>query len=91
VRISLRLQLNSRATTLHIVHNLLLERPLLRETHVARESSMGLPLGRGSWGRLLEHAVDLLEREPLGLGYEQVRVHEAAGAEGAPDEEDAGA
>lgn len=44
-----------------------------------------------SWSRLLEHAVDLLKGETLGLRDEEVAVDEANGAEGAPDEEDLGA
>ena len=51
---------------------------------------MGLPLGRGPWGRLFHHSVDLLERETLGFGYEEVGIDEGGGTETAPDEEDAG-
>ena len=46
------------------------------------------PLGRIARVSLGEHLVDLLERETLGLGDEEVGVDEAAGAESAPDEED---
>lgn len=49
------------------------------------------PLGRRAWRGLLEHAVDLLQRQALGLGHEEVRVDEAGYAERAPEEEDAGA
>ena len=49
------------------------------------------PLGRVARVGLLHHAVDLLEREALGLGHEEVGVHEADGAERAPDEEHLGA
>ena len=49
------------------------------------------PFGRVAGRSLLEHAVDLFEREALGLGDEEVGVDEAADAEGAPDEEDFGA
>lgn len=49
------------------------------------------PLGRGAGRRLLEHAVDLLEGQALGLGDEEIRVDEAGGAERAPDVEDLGA
>lgn len=52
------------------------------------EGAGGLPLGRGPGGGLLHHLVDLLERETLGLGDEEVGVDEGAGAETAPDEED---
>ena len=49
------------------------------------------PLGTSSWCRLLQHAVDLLEGEALGLGDEDVGVDNAEEAEGAPEEEDLGA
>lgn len=49
------------------------------------------PSGRGAGVGLLQHAVDLLEREALSLRHEEVGVDEADGAEGAPDEEDFGA
>jgi hypothetical protein len=48
------------------------------------------PLARGARRRLLEHAVDLLEAQALGLGDEEVREEHAGGAGGAPDEEDLG-
>ena len=51
---------------------------------------MRLPSGRGAGRGLLEHAVDLLERQALGLGDEEIRVDKGAGAETAPDEEDLG-
>ena len=63
---------------------------LLGEAHVGSEGAVGDPLGGVARGGLLEHAVDLLEGEALGLGDEEVAVEEADGAEGAPDEEDLG-
>lgn len=48
----------------------------------------GDPASRGARSRLGHHLVDLLERETLGLGHEEVRVDEGAGAETTPDEED---
>jgi hypothetical protein len=36
----------------------------------------GPPLGRGSGGGFLHHLVNLLERQALGLGDDEVRVHE---------------
>ena len=48
----------------------------------------GLPLGRSAGSRLLHHLVDLLERETLGLGHEEVGVDESASAETAPHKED---
>lgn len=35
------------------------------ETHVGGEGGVGTPLGRGAGGGLLEHAVDLLQRQTL--------------------------
>ncbi len=49
------------------------------------------PLAAVARGRLLEHAIDLLETETLGLGDQEVRVDEAGGAQAAPEEEDLGA
>lgn len=46
------------------------------------------PLSRGSGSGLLHHLVNLLERQTLGLGNEEVSVDEGAGAETTPDEED---
>lgn len=48
----------------------------------------GLPLGRGTGSGLLHHLVDLLERQALGLGNEEVGVDEGSSAETTPDEED---
>lgn len=46
------------------------------------------PLGRVTWGALLHHLVDLLEREALGLWNQEVCVDKGACAESSPDEED---
>ena len=64
---------------------------LLRHAHVGREGGVRHPLAGVARRRLLEHAVDLLQREALGLRDQEVGVHEADGAERAPDEEDLGA
>ena len=48
------------------------------------------PLGGGSWGSLLHHAINLLERKTLGLRNQEVGVHESAGTETSPNEEDGG-
>lgn len=61
---------------------------LLGHAHVSSESAVWHPLARVSWVGLLEHTVDLLERQALGLGDEEVGVDEGAEAERAPDEED---
>ena len=57
-------------------------------TGLSSEGGVRLPLGGSAGGSLLHHLVDLLERETLGLGDEQVGVDEGQGAETAPDEED---
>lgn len=48
------------------------------------------PLGRSAGGALLQHGVDLLQSETLGLGHEEVCVDEAQTAQTAPDVEDLG-
>lgn len=48
------------------------------------------PLGGCTRAGLLHHFVDLLERQALCLGDEEIGVHKGAGAEAAPDEEDGG-
>ena len=77
--------------SLHILHNLRCESALVRETHLGREGGVWDPFGRVTGRRLLQHAIDLFERETLGLGNEHVGVDETADAEGTPDEEDFGA
>lgn len=68
--------------------NVLMGGSLLGHAHVSSESAVWHPLARVSWVGLLEHTVDLLERQALGLGDEEVGVDEGAEAERAPDEED---
>ena len=63
---------------------------LLGQSHISSESAVWDPLARVSWRCLLEHAINLLKRQSLGLGDEEVRVDEAGKAEGSPDEEDLG-
>lgn len=64
---------------------------LLGHAHLGGVGGVRHPLGRVAGSGLLEHLVDLLESETLGLGDEEVGVDKAAGAEGAPDVEDLGA
>lgn len=52
---------------------------------------MGDPAGRVPRRHLLEHLVDLLEREALHLGHQEEGEEEGQDAERAPDEEDLGA
>jgi len=79
------------SVSLNVLHNLGGKRSLLRKTHIGREGAVWHPLGRVSGGSLLEHAIDLLERQTLGLGNQEVSVDNAAKAKRAPDEEDLGA
>ena len=51
---------------------------------------MGNPFRRGSRVGLLQHTVNLLQAQTLGLGNQKIGVDEAGSAERAPDEEDAG-
>jgi len=60
---------------------------LLGETHFLRECGVRDPFGRCAWVGLLQHLVDLLERETLGLGDEEVGEGERDAAESTPQEE----
>ncbi|KFZ08750.1 hypothetical protein V501_05831 [Pseudogymnoascus sp. VKM F-4519 (FW-2642)] len=64
---------------------------LLCEVHLGGEGGVGHPFVGGARGGLLEHLVDLLEGEALGLGDEEVGEGEGDAAEGAPHEEHLGA
>jgi hypothetical protein len=64
---------------------------LLDQVHLARKRAVGLPLARSAGSALLEHLVDLLESETLGLGDEEVGEEEGDAAETSPHEEDVGA
>lgn len=46
--------------------------PLFCQTHLLRESRMWNPRGAVPRVHLLHHLVDLLERQTLGLGNEEV-------------------
>jgi len=73
---------------LHILDDLGVELSLLGDTHLRCKGGGWLPLGGCTWSSLLHHAVDLLERQALGLGDEDVGVDQAKEAKRAPDEED---
>ena len=45
---------------------------LLGQVHLGSKSAVGLPLAGCTGGGLLQHLVDLLEGEALGLGDEEV-------------------
>ncbi len=60
---------------------------LLAKVHLCREGGGGLPHARGSGRALLEHLVDLLECETLGLGDQEESEDEGDAAETAPHEE----
>ena len=64
---------------------------LLGETHLLGKSVVWDPFGGCAKGGLLQHFVDLLKGETLGLGDEEVREGEEDEAESAPEEEDFGA
>lgn len=59
-------------------------------TLLGSEGGVWAPTGRGTRSGLLHHPVDLLKRKTLGLGDEEVGVHQAGSAETTPDEEDRG-
>jgi hypothetical protein len=46
---------------------------LLREVHIARKGGVRLPLAGGAGSGLLQHLVDLLKSEALGLRDKEVR------------------
>jgi len=71
---------------LDILDTVVLE--LTIDLHRRCKGLMRNPLGRCTRSRLFEHAVDLLERQTLGLWDQEVRVDECAGTETTPDEED---
>lgn len=76
------------ALALDVLDKLDVELATLGAGSVGSEGPAGLPLGRGAGSGLLQHLVDLLKSETLGLGDEEVGVDKGAGAETAPDEED---
>ena len=72
-----------------LLDNLWSQSALVGHTHISSECRVWNPFGGGTRTRLFHHAVNLLERQALGLGNEEIGVDEAASAERAPDEEDA--
>lgn len=64
---------------------------LLAKVHLSRECAVRLPLAARARRGLLEHLIDLFERETLGLGHKEVGKQERDAAETAPHEEDVGA
>jgi hypothetical protein len=79
-----------RTTPLNVLHDFGIESSLLCQTHLRSIRSMRLPLGRVDRGSLFHHAVNLLQRQTLGLVDKEVRIDEAERAERTPDEEDLG-
>jgi len=55
--------------------------------HSHCESLGWLPLGRCSWCSLFHHLINLLKRQALGFGNQEIRVDEGGGAEATPNEE----
>ena len=82
---------NNTSPPLHILHNLRRQRPLIRQAHLRRKRRMRDPFRTIPRRRLLQHAIDLFQRQPFRFRNEEIGVEEAADAEGAPDEEDFGA
>lgn len=63
------------------------ESALLALGHASTKGLGRAPLGRGTGRGLLHHEIDLLERQTLGLGHQEVGVDKGAGAESEPDVE----
>ena len=61
---------------------------LLGHTHLVGKGGVRYPAGGLARCGLLEHAVDLLEGKALGLGDEEVDVHEAEYEHAEEDEQD---
>lgn len=61
---------------------------LLGQAHFGGESGVRNPLRRVASIGLLEHAVDLLQRETLGLRDEEVGESQGEEAKGSPHKED---
>lgn len=61
---------------------------LINHTHFMSKSVMRLPFGTSHGSRFLKHLVDLLQRQPLGLGNNEKGKHEAQNESAAPDKED---
>ena len=78
------LHLDSGATALDVLDDRIVE------VAASSEGGAGLPLGGGTGGGLLQHPVDLLKGQTLGLRDKEVGIDEGAGAQAAPDEEDGG-
>jgi hypothetical protein len=63
---------------------------MLGHTHLISESGSRSPASRLARSNLLQHLINLLKRQPLGLRNEEVSVDASAGAQSTPDEEDLG-
>ena len=74
----------------HLPHHLGCQVALVRQAHLAGKRGVRDPLATVPGGGLFHHAIDLFQRQALGLGDEEIRVDPAAHAERAPDEEDLG-
>jgi hypothetical protein len=81
-------RLEDAALSLDILDDLQVELATVGVADGAGEGLVRDPLGGGTRGGLLHHAVDLLEGKTLGLGYQEPRVDECASTETSPDEED---
>lgn len=71
----------------HTRHNLWCVPPFLSHAHLGCKGGMCPPFARVPGGCLLQHPIDLFQRETFGFGNEEVGVYEASGAKGPPEEE----
>lgn len=69
---------------LNIRNNLLPEIPTIRHPHLLSKRSRRLPPRRSPRRSLLEHLIDLLERQPLRFRDQKVRVDARDAAETSP-------
>lgn len=83
-------QLDDRPFALHVIHNLRCKHALVCQAHLRCERAVRHPFGRIPRSCLLQHAIDLLERQTFGFENEKVGVDEAAAAKAAPHEEHLG-
>jgi hypothetical protein len=63
---------------------------MLGHAHLISESSSRSPASRVTRSNFLQHLINLLKRQPLGLRDEEVSVDASAGAQSTPDEENLG-
>ena len=72
------LHLEDAALALDILDELDIELTAVGMANLGSEGLGGLPAGRSARSSLLHHAVDLLQRQTLGLGDQEVSVDKSA-------------